>query len=111
MKLVIGVTDYELKLTDEVVHSEDEVCGTQDWVHGEIKISTKTPSQTRLQTFWHEVVHAILDEIGAGELNNDEGFVDAFGKQIYGVMKRNKIDKLYEYVGGKDERIDKKNPS
>ena len=69
-----------------------------------ISINKKYPVQTRKQTFWHEVVHAMLDEIGEEELCEDEGFVDAFAKQLYGLIHRNKIDKIYDYLGGKNER-------
>jgi predicted SprT family Zn-dependent metalloprotease len=45
-----------------------------------------------VQVFWHEVVHAILDNIGKEDLSNDEQFVDQVGQLVHQVLKtkRNK---------------------
>lgn len=113
MKVVVGVTEYDLKIVDaEVVKdkadghlsSVDAYAGCIEEFEGKISINKCYPAQTKKQTFWHEVVHAMLAEIGEADLNDDEGFVDAFAKQIYGFIQRNKIDKIYEYLGGRNER-------
>jgi len=36
----------------------------------------------KLQTFYHEVVHFILNEMGEAKLNNNEKFVDIFSKLL-----------------------------
>lgn len=33
---------------------------------------------SKVNTFWHEVVHVILDCMGRGELSQDEVFVNSF---------------------------------
>lgn len=43
-----------------------------------------------VQTFWHEVTHAILDNVGQSELSGDEGLVDLIGQCIYQVLKTKK---------------------
>ncbi len=45
-----------------------------------------------VQTFWHEVMHAILDNIGKENLSDDEQFVDQMGQIVHQVLKtkRNK---------------------
>lgn len=43
-----------------------------------------------VQTFWHEVVHAILDNIGGTKLSEDENLVDQIGQCIHQVLKTRK---------------------
>ena len=33
-------------------------------------------------TFWHELTHAILDNMNRTELNNDENFVEEFSTRL-----------------------------
>ena len=42
----------------------------------------------REQTFYHEIIHAILDTMGKYELSKDEGFVDAFASLLTQVMRQ-----------------------
>ena len=53
----------------------------QSTKHGNV-----TPS-FQMQTFWHEVTHAILDNIGSEDLSSDEKFVDLFGQCIHQILK------------------------
>lgn len=41
----------------------------------------------QLQTFWHEVMHAVFDNIGRPELSEDEALVDLVGQCIHQVLK------------------------
>ena len=34
------------------------------------------------ETFWHELVHCILNSMGEDELNNNEAFVEEFGHRL-----------------------------
>ena len=68
----------------------------------QIQVSLQFPHQIRKVTLWHEVVHAMLDELGLNGLMTDEGFVDALAKQIYGFLEKNDIQKLYDYLGDKN---------
>ena len=45
-----------------------------------------TPS-FQMQTFWHEVTHAILDNIGSEDLSEDEKLVDLMGQCIHQVLR------------------------
>lgn len=38
-------------------------------------------------TFYHELVHAILDTLNYHKLSNDEKFVDTFGQALHQVTK------------------------
>lgn len=41
------------------------------------------PQDSKERTFYHELVHAILDELGQKELSNNETFVDSFSSLLY----------------------------
>lgn len=40
----------------------------------------------QLQTFWHEVTHAILETIGEDKRSGDERYVDLWGQMIHQVL-------------------------
>ena len=79
-KLKVGSVDYEVQLVDH--------CGTNDdfglWrPQGIIEIANQAGgyevSKTKkMQTFLHELTHAILFAMGKEELNDDESFVNMF---------------------------------
>lgn len=96
MKVNIGSVQYDLKMKDKIFEDGQRFRGTLEECKWLIEISKEFPKQAREQTFWHEVVHGILYEIGEQELNADEGFVDAFAKQLYMFNKNNNINKIYE---------------
>ena len=63
------------------------------WVKHKHLIELQTPTEQNgmtqsflVQTFWHEVCHAILDNIGKDDLSNDESFVDILGQCIHQVL-------------------------
>lgn len=109
MKFNVGVTEYNLNLLSfqdlqDGVAEETECQNVFGYCHpilNVINVSKDIPKQSRKQVFWHEVTHAILYEIGQGDLYYDEDFVDALSKQIYGVFKNNKLDKVYSFLEGK----------
>jgi hypothetical protein len=43
-------------------------------------------------TFWHEVVHAILEDMGQYELNKNEAFVTQFANRLTVAIKTAKFD-------------------
>ena len=58
-----------------------------DGTHGGIQLATHrlgtlVPHKRRVQVFWHEVVHAILHEMGRDDLDADERFVEEFAKRL-----------------------------
>lgn len=97
MKIHIGSLDYDLIMQSEKMPYEDgEAIGMIEEDFCRISISKNFPQQTKRQSFWHEVVHGMMIELGMHELVNDEGFVDAFGKQIYAFMQKNDVKKIYD---------------
>lgn len=49
----------------------------ETWQNFELEDSAKE------QTFYHELVHAILDELGENELTGNERFVQSFSMLLY----------------------------
>lgn len=112
MKIKIGVVDYDARMVSSDVmldmygdHHEtasDTVVG--GYIHpmyGVLYVNKDLPKQQIAQSFFHECVHAMLDEIGQDELSCNEGFVDSFAKQIYGFLKNNNLEKIYTFLGVK----------
>lgn len=65
--------------------------GEIDYKALEIRIAAffkgvKITKEEQWEVFWHEVVHGILRDMGRHDLNN-ERFVNAFCRRLYGVMK------------------------
>lgn len=116
MKIKIGSCDYELclanlsqKLMEKSAERSPErkdasspedflVLGYLDECDCSINVEKDSCVLTRKLTFWHEVVHGLLFEIGARELSEDEGLVDALARQLYSFYKNNNIDKAYTYL-------------
>lgn len=108
MKINIGNSTHEIKLVPEIITEEgDLVLGEYRPYEEAILVSKSFPAQVKRQTLWHEVVHGMLDEIGADALQTDEGFVDALAKQLYGFFMRNDVDKIYAFLGDNDGKTNK----
>ena len=79
-KFKVGSVDYEVKRVEH--------CGNNDdfgfWrPQGIIEIANQAggyevSESKKMQTFLHEVTHAILFAMGKEELNDDESFVNTF---------------------------------
>ena len=62
---------------------EDSKLGRCCLANGYIKIAKtfdglQQSESSKLNTYWHEVLHAILDTMGRSDLSNDEVFVCSF---------------------------------
>ena len=56
-------------------------------------VSCKKFSDTQVtDAFWHEVTHAILNDMGRDTLNRDERFVNAFAARLTQVIKTAKFE-------------------
>lgn len=116
MKVKIGSSEYELTLKNLDVNKEvlkeikgdvsgdleskdsQYIFGYIDEIEGKIDIEKNSCINARKLTFWHEVVHGLMYEIGLRELGDDEGFVEALSRQLYGLMRNNDIAKVYTYL-------------
>ena len=113
IKINIGCGVYEihfdsLKTSDEIWPKD--MCGSLAYVDSSlstIHICADYPIQTMKQSFFHEIVHAMLNEIGADDLNDNEGFVEAFARQLYTFFSKNDINKILSKID--DNHESKKN--
>ena len=116
MKIKIGSSDYDLCLANlkenvkerrsperkdvNNTSEEDElyILGYLDEAYTKIAVEKASSNLCKKLTFWHEVVHGLMIEIGLRELGEDEGFVDALARQLYSFHKNNNIEKVYTYL-------------
>lgn len=106
MKVRIGSTKYEInKGTDKeiskIMECDDDkysISGITNFFDSVITINSSYPAQTMKQTFWHETVHALLEEIGQSELSQNEDFVESVAKQLYGFHQDNNLEKIYAFL-------------
>ena len=86
-KIRVGSKWYSVEVVEAMV--EKGLMGKVYYPEQKIKIglsSTRTgkkfPTTDVNDTFWHELVHAILDDMGYDRLNRDERFVTGFAKRL-----------------------------
>ena len=89
-KFSIGGLEYTVQYSDNLRYGEEY--GHWNGTKCEIAIAYKAGGDTvcldrEKQTFFHELVHAILDAIGKDALNEDEEFIDAFSNALYQAIK------------------------
>ena len=93
-KITIGGQDIEVREVEQI----DSKLGRTSLAGGYIEIansfSGKQQSQTSKEnTYWHEVIHCILDTMGENELSLNEKFVSSFAgflTECYRSMERDK---------------------
>ena len=85
----VGGQRIEVSFVD---YLSDNRLGTTSLCCGEIKIANKvhegrdqTPS-SKFNTFWHEVVHTILDTMQENELSENEKFVGVFSSMLCEIL-------------------------
>lgn len=109
MKTQIGATNYELLLMPQSQLSEllsEDMSDALAYINNVdcvICVSNDMPIQTMQQSFFHEVVHGMLEEIGERDLNSDEGFVEAMAKQLYSFYTRNNTEKILNHIADKHD--------
>jgi len=89
----IRKTVYEVKRVPTLAGNHQH--GEIDYKELEIRIAAffkkagkkiRITKEEQWEAFWHEVVHGILRDMGRHDLNN-ERFVTAFCRRLYGVLK------------------------
>jgi Zn-dependent peptidase ImmA (M78 family) len=89
-KFSLGGLDYKVETTDFLNDGKDY--GLWNGVTCTISLANRVGAdivspERKQQTFYHELVHAVLNFIGKEELNNDESFVDSFAEGLYHAIK------------------------
>lgn len=100
MNIRIGSTKYKVNLCKDIAGEYEEGVnqlrmGGMCTFDSSIDILKGLDNQSLKQTLLHEVTHAMLYEMGDENWNN-EGYVNALSKQIYGFLEDNNIYKLYD---------------
>jgi hypothetical protein len=96
MKVRLGSTKYDVLRPEHVIAGDGVFLGLCDRDGCELLIQRGLKLQAAKQTFWHEVVHALLFEIAEDELGHDEQFVEAFSRLLYAFHEDNSLTKIYE---------------
>lgn len=77
---------YKIILVDNLLEKE-KYYGIISYNNQNIKLDKNLPENLLNQTFMHEIIHMILEEIGEKDLNNEK-FVDLFSNALYQVFKK-----------------------
>lgn len=92
IKIRVGRKQYSVEVIEAMLRKRDVARVHYDTRRIEIGRMSNTTgkrySDTQvLDSFWHEVTHAILEEMGRHTLNNDEKFVTEFANRLTQVIK------------------------
>lgn len=86
----VGSCDYKVKVCPFVTSpdSGDEILGLNDPFNETILLSSslegmEITEKEMNKTFHHELIHAILTEMGEYELNENERFVEGFARLLF----------------------------
>jgi hypothetical protein len=86
-KMRVGSRTYSVEVVEAMI--EKNLMGRTYSPDRNIKIGLKSNSTGRVyrpsevhDTFWHEVVHAILHDMGEDALNRNERFVTRFANRL-----------------------------
>jgi len=79
--ITIGKTKIKVELYDSVFVGRDECRGAYNYSNHTISIAKQAASRQH-NTLWHEIVHAILYDMGESKLNAKETFVSGFADRL-----------------------------
>jgi hypothetical protein len=96
-KIKVGKKWYTVGLFTDVTVRGKPVLGGVNYGAARIHVATHSPSTKRVlperevdNTFWHELTHAILEDMGS-KLEADEKFVDAFSTRLSNAVRSAKF--------------------
>jgi hypothetical protein len=84
-KIRVGDKEYSVEIVETLKHKAD--LGRIYFGTGRIEIAQRSDDDQRKQTFWHELVHAILVDMERNDLNRNEQFVDGFAQRLHDAIK------------------------
>ena len=97
-QVTVGKTKIAVKKFFAVMVGKDDCRGCYNWDKKEIHIANNTPSTAykysaseKANTFWHELTHAILHDMGEDKLNRNEKFVSDFADRLDQAIKSAKF--------------------
>ena len=88
-KVKVGGLEYEIKLKDRILSDDNQdcygMCIAKDCV---IELLNNVPKQRQDQTLVHEIMHAVFEEAGITD-DNEEDIVNRLSLVWYQVLKDN----------------------
>jgi len=89
---VIGILGVDYTVQEVACISKDTfLYGEIDFVNQIIKIDKSLTSNKKEQTLLHEILHAILEELGLQEINQNEEAVQSISAVLYHLLKTQSI--------------------
>lgn len=95
-KLKVGDKWYSIEVVEAM--REKGYMGGVNFPEQKIKIAKKSSTGKKIaksdmhDTFWHEIVHAILVDMGEYRLNNNERFVTRFANRLTKAIETAKFE-------------------
>jgi len=88
-KFKLGAKEFVIEMVNSI---DDTGLGRTYSILNKIKVAEnwqgyELPESSKEQTFYHELVHAIFDEIGGNDLSEDETLVQSFSVLLYQFQK------------------------
>lgn len=83
-QMQIGRKKYRIEQVPKILNEETgkyTIMGRCNLELGRIQVSTNYPAAEVRNTFWHEITHAILHDMGS-DLCENERFVTAFANKL-----------------------------
>lgn len=87
--LKIGNIPYTVSLVTDQLGSSH--CGTSSLSKGEIKIDESLVKELQYETFFHEIIHQLLDQKSYHTETKDESLIDTLSGGLYQVLKENNM--------------------
>ena len=98
-QIKIGNSKWKVKLKESMLDENGEsfYFGISNAIYKEIKISTKLPNNTKVnndslqETYYHEMLHSILDEGQYKEESDNEPLIEWMAKCLLQLKKQNAL--------------------
>lgn len=98
-QIKIGNSRWKVKLEESMLSEDGKsfYFGTSNATYKEIKLSTKLPDNTKIkddslqETYYHEMLHSILDEGQYKEESDNEPLVEWIAKCLLQLKKQNAL--------------------
>nr|DAJ42500.1 MAG TPA: SprT-like family protein [Caudoviricetes sp.] len=116
MKIKLDNVSYELEMADKKSKMlGDDNRGICYYELASILINKDIPNDLKIQTFYHELAHAMLQESSFNAMIETElttpmyeVFIDNLGRLVYNYIHKNDLKKLENYIlGESNEDISK----
>ena len=98
-QIKIGNSKWKIKLEESMLSEDKEsfYFGMSNAIYKEIKLSTKLPDNTKVnndslqETYYHEILHSILNEGQYKEESDNEPLIEWIAKCLLQLKKQNSL--------------------